>query len=98
MSDQRIRRLNRRFAGKDKTTDVLSFPDQAESWEKDEDYAGDIVISVETAERQTDSTLENELKVLALHGLLHLIGFDHEKDNGEMNRLESDLRGEFQLL
>ena len=93
-----MRQLNRCFAGKDKATDVLSFPDQAEPWEKDENYAGDIVISVETADRQRLSTLENELKVLVLHGLLHLIGFDHEQDNGEMNQLESDLKGEFQLL
>ena len=97
VSDQRMRQLNRRFAGKDKVTDVLSFPDEGEPWEEDEQYVGDIVISVETAERQRRSTLENELRVLALHGLLHLIGYDHETDSGEMIQLESVLKEEFQL-
>ncbi len=92
-----MRQLNRRFAGKDKGTDVLSFPDEGEPWEEDEQYVGDIVISVETAERQRRSTLENELRVLALHGLLHLIGYDHETDSGEMIQLESVLKEEFQL-
>jgi probable rRNA maturation factor len=87
--DEEIRRLNREFRGKDKPTDVLSFPagDRAEHAR----MAGDLAISVETAAREADQRghgLEIELRVLLLHGVLHLAGFDHETDSGEMARKE----------
>jgi len=89
VSDQTIRQLNRQFRGTDKATDVLSFPAE------DELNLGDIAISVDTAAAQAkenDLTFENEVAQLILHGLLHLSGYDHETDNGEMNRLELRLR------
>src|SRR6476619_1117070 len=89
VSDQRMSDLNRIFRGKDSTTDVLSFPNEPEAFESGIlENLGDIVISCEQAERQSKEnnlTLENEIKQLMLHGLLHLCGFDHETDNGEMN-------------
>lgn len=97
VSDRKMRQINRQFAGKDKPTDVLSFPNQVEDWEEPDSYAGDIVISVEMAERQKKSDLHGELKVLCLHGLLHIMGYDHEADHGEMNRLERKLQREFGL-
>jgi len=90
VSDKGIRELNRQFRNIDKPTDVLSFP----SGSSDGDL-GDIAISVETAARQARQnglTLEGEIAQLLLHGLLHLSGYDHETDNGEMNRLELRLR------
>jgi probable rRNA maturation factor len=91
VSDKAIRQLNRQFRGVDKATDVLSFPAD----EKDESNLGDIAISVETAAVQAKEnglTFEGEVAQLILHGLLHLSGYDHETDNGEMNRLELRLR------
>lgn len=92
VSDDRIRQLNRRYRGFDKATDVLSFPTG------EEDVAlGDIAISVERARvqaRQNGLTLEQEIAQLILHGLLHLCGYDHETDNGEMNSIELKLRRE----
>ncbi len=96
LSDAAMRRFNRQFAGLDKTTDVLSFPSGIEN-AGDEAYLGDILISVETAERQRKAELEQELKVLMLHGLLHLLGYDHVVDGGEMEKLEDRLKGEFSL-
>ena len=90
VSDRKIRELNRRFRGIDKATDVLSFPGDQLSEE-----LGDIAISLETAARQARQnglTLNGELSQLILHGLLHLLGYDHETDNGDMNRLELRLR------
>jgi probable rRNA maturation factor len=90
VSDQKIRQLNRQFRGIDKATDVLSFPSDGP-----EDELGDIAISVETAALQAKENglaFENEIAQLILHGLLHLSGYDHETDNGEMNRLELKLR------
>ena len=88
--DALLRRLNRDFRGKDKPTDVLSFPSQ------DKDMGlGDIIISVDTARvnaARFGRTLDRELEVLALHGLLHVLGYDHETDNGEMEALEKRLR------
>ncbi len=98
VNDRAMRGFNRRFRNRPGATDVLSFPDQRESWEpRDHTYAGDIVISVETAERQRRGRLEEELKLLSLHGLLHLLGYDHETDHGKMNNVESRLRKEFGL-
>jgi len=93
VTDGRMRTLNRDFRGLDKPTDVLSFRTSRKGASRG--YLGDIVISVETAERQARrlrSTLPRELEVLALHGFLHLLGYDHETDDGEMRRLEYRLR------
>ena len=91
VSDKRIRELNRQFRGIDKATDVLSFPADG----PDELNLGDIAISVETAAAQAKEnglSFDDEIAQLILHGLLHLSGYDHETDNGEMNRLELRLR------
>jgi probable rRNA maturation factor len=90
VSDKKIRELNRRFRNIDSATDVLSFP--SDSTDGD---LGDIAISIETAARQAKQnglTLDSEIAQLILHGLLHLSGYDHETDKGEMNRLELRLR------
>ena len=89
VSDKSIRKLNHQFRNQDKTTDVLSFPANEAT------NLGDIAISLDRAAEQAkdnDLTLENEIAQLILHGLLHLSGYDHETDNGEMNRLELRLR------
>jgi probable rRNA maturation factor len=94
--DQEIRTLNRKYRRIDKATDVLSFP----AAEIAEGLAGDLVISLETALRQAGERghpLEMEIKVLLLHGLLHLAGYDHEADNGTMHRKEARLRRELGL-
>lgn len=88
--DARLRALNRRYRGRDEPTDVLSFAGPGR-----DQGIGDIVISVETAERNArrlGRSLAQELDVLALHGFLHTIGYDHEQDDGEMDRLEARLR------
>lgn len=95
ISDRAMRRYQSRFSGHDEPTDVLSFPSE-ESGEE-EPYLGDILISVDTAARQTDGGLEAEVQTLSLHGLLHLMGYDHQVDDGEMERLERELRKEFEL-
>jgi len=96
VSDAKIRELNRTFRGIDKATDVLSFP----SGDADQLNLGDIAISIQTAvvqARQNSLTVEQELSQLILHGLLHLCGYDHETDKGEMNRLELRLRRDLGL-
>jgi probable rRNA maturation factor len=88
--DRLLRRLNRDYRGKDRPTDVLSFPGDGT-----EGGLGDILISVETAgrnARERGRTLAEELDVLALHGFLHVLGHDHETDDGTMERLERRLR------
>ncbi len=103
--DARIRQLNHDFRHKDKATDVLSFPSfdlGAEGLHEppQERHIGDLAISLETAARQAlafEYPLEVELKVLLLHGLLHLAGFDHESDTGQMARKENRLRKELEL-
>ncbi len=88
--DGLLRRLNRDYRGQDRPTDVLSFPGGG-----GEAGLGDVVISVETAERNARAggrTLPQELDVLALHGFLHVLGHDHETDDGAMDRLEGRLR------
>lgn len=97
LRDETIRRYNQKFRGKDYPTDVLSFPADPESPADTEGYLGDILISVETADRQKKTDLATEINVLCLHGLLHLLGFDHETDRGSMKRLESKIKKEFQL-
>jgi probable rRNA maturation factor len=126
VSDRKMRELNKAFRGKNSTTDVLSFPFEADDFLSEpsavadgltkssetsaeisntnlqphvgadgSDFLGDIVISAEQAERQAKENnlaIENEIKQLILHGILHLCGYDHETDAGEMNRLELRLR------
>jgi probable rRNA maturation factor len=90
--DRAMRRLNRDYRQKDKSTDVLSFPGEKTPEGR---HLGDIVISVPTAERQAAEQghpLEREVKTLLLHGVLHCLGYDHESDAGEMERLEKRLR------
>jgi probable rRNA maturation factor len=96
VSDRQIKTLNKRFRGLDKPTDVLSFPaDDDEFTSTPQARLGDIAISVERAENQAAENrlaFEKEIAQLILHGLLHLCGYDHETDKGEMNRLELRLR------
>lgn len=97
ISDSRIKELNNTFRNKNYPTDVLSFPYETDQFYSfgTENILGDIVISLETAQRQAAEnslSLETEIKQLILHGILHLCGYDHEKDEGEMNELELKLR------
>jgi probable rRNA maturation factor len=95
-SDAEIKRLNQAFRGKNKPTDILSFPASDEA----ENIAGDLAISLETAVRQAaehSHPLQAELKILILHGLLHLAGEDHETDSGEMAARELTLRRQLGL-
>ncbi|HEX4154920.1 MAG TPA: rRNA maturation RNase YbeY [Acidobacteriaceae bacterium] len=95
--DRRLRELNREFRGKDKATDVLSFP-AAEAFAGQ--HAGDLAISFDAAARQAAEhghSLRDEVRVLMLHGLLHLNGMDHETDHGEMAKREAELRGRLRL-
>src|ERR1700750_960320 len=93
-SDTEIKRLNRTFRKKNKATDVLSFPTPKEIAGE---HAGDLAISLDTASRQAESfghSLGAEVRILLLHGLLHLAGMDHEADAGEMAQREAELRRE----
>lgn len=102
ISDERMLKLNDTFRSKDTTTDVLSFPNEPDDFDQPSaDYQlpttflGDIVISAEQAAKQAAEnglSLETEIKQLILHGLLHLCGYDHETDDGEMNARELELR------
>jgi probable rRNA maturation factor len=106
VSDAHMRRLNRTFRGKDYATDVLSFPADAGQVAqalrpagvgspKGLRYLGDLVIAKGVARRQAldyGHAVAVELRVLSLHGLLHLLGYDHERDHGEMRRVEQRLR------
>lgn len=96
LSDEEMVEYNRKYLARDCSTDVLAFPDSplAVEWEA---YLGDILISVDTARRQAKRLghpLSHEIKALIIHGLLHLLGYDHAKDDGEMARLEQRLREE----
>jgi probable rRNA maturation factor len=91
-NSRELHALNRRFRGKDRPTDVLSFP-PASSLPRG--FAGDIAISADLAARNARAlghSLSAELRILSLHGLLHLAGYDHERDDGLMARRETDLR------
>ena len=96
VADRAMRKLNRQFRGRNYSTDVLSFPTARTEGEKLAGAnLGDVVISVERAGAQAAEhglDFEEEVAQLILHGLLHLCGYDHETDNGEMNRLELRLR------
>ncbi len=93
VTDEAMRAYNHRYRGMDKTTDVLSF-------EGDGDYLGDILISTETAWEQSRKSsrlsFNDNIRRLLLHGFLHLSGYDHETDNGEMRAIERRLRRKFQ--
>ncbi len=96
-SNAELRELNRRFRGKDQATDVLSFPALPGLTPR---YAGDIAISAEIAvhnARTLGHTAAEEIKILALHGILHLRGYDHERDRGKMARREEKLRRDLRL-
>jgi probable rRNA maturation factor len=87
--DARVHGLNRRFRKRNTPTDVLSFPAEERG------YLGDVVIAAGVATRQAQEaghSVQTELRVLALHGLLHLLGYDHETDGGTMARVERRLR------
>jgi probable rRNA maturation factor len=93
VSDRRVRALNRTYRRKDYATDVLSFPNPQSPIPNP--FLGDVVIARGVARRQAlqaGHSEQTELRVLALHGLLHLLGYDHERDNGAMRRLERRLR------
>ena len=105
VSDRRMRALNRQFRGKDEVTDVLSFPDRSSSApstfalrataDRSVAFLGDIVIADGVAKRQAKEAghkIQTEIRVLALHGLLHLMGYDHGADDGKMARAEARLR------
>lgn len=95
VSDRKMLQLNKMFRGKNSTTDVLSFPYEADEFETGEDNLGEIIISAEQARKQASENnleFEAEIKQLILHGILHLCGFDHETDGGEMNSRELKLR------
>ncbi len=96
-NDRTLRQLNKTFRGKDQPTDVLSFPAPSSFAAQ---HAGDLAISLDTATRQARTyghTLRDEVRILLLHGLLHLSGEDHETDNGEMAAREATLRRELRL-
>jgi probable rRNA maturation factor len=95
ISDETMSRLNRTFRKKHGPTDVLSFPANGARPAQDAEYVGDIAISPETARRNArrfSRSLSVEMRILILHGMIHLAGFDHETDHGEMDRMERRLR------
>ena len=101
-SSDAMRVLNRQFRGKNKPTDVLSFPASSLliTNSQKSTHAGEIAISAEIAAQNADRfghTVAEEVKILTLHGILHLAGFDHERDNGEMARKEMKLRQALRL-
>lgn len=94
-ASEAMRSLNRQWRGQDRATDVLSFPLEGATAEG-QPYLGDMAICLEVAQRQAKRRRHSqarEVALLALHGYLHLLGYDHETDNGEMERLERRLRG-----
>jgi probable rRNA maturation factor len=99
-NSRELRALNRRFRGADKSTDVLSFPSPPLSNLHAQRVAGEVAISADIARDNADGlghSLAEEVKILVLHGVLHLAGFDHEHDRGEMARKESQLRRRLNL-
>jgi len=95
-----IRSLSSRFLGKDKPTDVLSFPSPTGEPSKVRRVAGEVAISADIARENAarlGHSLADEVKILTLHGILHLAGFDHEHDHGEMARKEIRLRRQLKL-
>jgi probable rRNA maturation factor len=97
VDDMHIQELNHHYRQKDKPTDVLSFPLHHQIKNMP---LGSIVISLETAKRQSkehNHNLKDEVAILFIHGMLHLLGFDHEADEGEMESKEEDLAQQFNL-
>ncbi|MGA2004207.1 MAG: rRNA maturation RNase YbeY [Terriglobales bacterium] len=97
-SNAEMKSLNRRFRGNDKATDVLSFP--AATDQPGRKFAGEIAISAEIAAqnaRELGHTPAEEVKILVLHGILHLKGYDHERDQGQMAKRENQLRARLRL-
>lgn len=93
--DGKMRALNQQYRGKDRTTDVLSFPNAVALPHGAPRHLGDLVISYDQALRQAQDLtqpIEVELRFLMLHGVLHLLGYDHETDNGEMMQKQADLK------
>ncbi|MBZ5722629.1 MAG: rRNA maturation RNase YbeY [Acidobacteriia bacterium] len=96
-SSRELRTLNRRFRGRDQPTDVLSFPP---GFGPDKEFSGDVAISAEIAAqnaRRLGHTVSQEIKILVLHGVLHLAGYDHHQDQGKMARKEQRLRKALRL-
>ena len=96
-SSAEMKSLNRRFRGKDKPTDVLALPAEPDARKQ---FAGEIAISAEIAAHNAHAlghSLAEEVKILVLHGVLHLRGYDHECDNGQMARREKQLRAKLHL-
>lgn len=95
-----LRSLNLRFRGKDRPTDVLSFPEPRINLPKAKQPAGELAVSAEIARdnaKRLGHSVATEIKILTLHGILHLAGFDHERDNGEMADKERRLRLQLKL-
>lgn len=95
--NRELRALNQRFRGRNEPTDVLSFPANPVG---KMGHAGDIAISAEIAAqnaKRLGHSIAKEIQILALHGILHLAGFDHERDNGRMAGIEANLRAELGL-
>jgi probable rRNA maturation factor len=99
-NSQELRSLNRRFRGADKPTDVLSFPSSPSTNRQTKRVAGEVAISADIARDNAANlghSVAEEVKILVLHGVLHLAGFDHEHDHGEMAQKESQLRRRLNL-
>jgi probable rRNA maturation factor len=99
-NNSELKSLNRQFLGKDKPTDVLSFPAVPATHSKAKRIAGEVAISADIARRNAarfGHSVADEVKILVLHGILHLAGYDHEHDNGEMARKEMRLRRQLHL-
>jgi len=95
VTDAKIARLNKTYRKKNKSTDVLSFPAQSAKRPNKQKFLGDIAIAPAVARRyarKNGRTLQSEICVLILHGILHLLGYDHETDRGQMDRVEHKLR------
>jgi len=95
VTDTEIARLNKTYRKKNKPTDVLSFPAQSAKRTNKKKFLGDIAIAPAVARRyakKNGRTLQSEICVLILHGILHLLGYDHETDRGQMDRVEHKLR------
>ncbi len=100
VTDAEIARLNRIYRKKNKPTDVLSFPAQTGKHIDKKKFLGDIAIAPAVARKYAKKnrrTLENEICILILHGILHLLGYDHETDQGQMDRIERKLRRKLRL-
>ena len=99
-NSRELRSLNRQFRGQDKATDILSFPSPPLKLGGAKRIAGELAISADMARENADRlghAAAEEIKILVLHGILHLAGFDHERDRGEMARRESQLRMQLKL-